>query len=139
MLSTVAKLSLTPFEIRFKDLLSCLAQQDEVIRHEVQIVHLEVSMTQLMAQESASKMERENTQGVAQPIAVQKNKADAILESKQALHEERRDEYTRKSEKAVQRLRSQAAGYVEQHNEQERIFEKGLWSVRISAHLKLTQ
>src|SRR3989442_1702184 len=120
MLSIVAQLSLTPFDVRFREIKERLDQQDKVIRHEVQITQLEISMAQLTAQERVL----ENTTKLAQPIAMRKNEATTNLESIQASYEKRWHDYTELSESAIKRLREQTAEYVKVCNEQQRFFEK---------------
>lgn len=127
MLSIAARLSLTPFEIRFKNLIRRLAEQDKIVHNEIQIIHLEISLEQKTAQEDAQQSERQDLDRLDLPLAMQARKMSEGVKLTHEIRLQGLAQLGKESEKAEERLRYQSAVYIQLHRRLDEVFEKGLY------------
>ena len=125
IISVTARLSMTSYETRFKDLLKRLSQQDSIFRDEIQIIHLEISMQQKAALEQVTEVKHKIQAFPAHTVTIEAKKVLEGIQNAQDRYREDLEHCIKSSESAVERLRRQAAVFVEQCSEHTRLFEKG--------------
>lgn len=153
MLSIIARLSFTPYDVRFADLLDSFAQQDRIVQSETRIMHLEISITQTVAQEKTLEMrlaelsmigqssQSEQLEGVEQNHVMKDSRIfkddsteqlEAMLkdgEGPEVVQKKREIElkhFEKRSARAEEALRRQALEYIEGHDTRPKKNEEGL-------------
>ncbi|KAK7190286.1 hypothetical protein PSPO01_04007 [Paraphaeosphaeria sporulosa] len=111
-IAVIAKLSVTSFESRFKDLQGRMRYQTSIISSEVQLILLENSMAQLAIQKETYELEQQKPNGKSEVLlsdkaVVRQEFQEQEMHCRTTLHK-----YVREAETALLRLRELAEEYI---------------------------